>query len=104
MHRACAECRVIRPLRTLHPAEQSSSDPSRQSDMVQPVVQEMFATVHAAGSSLLARFIRFTCFIHAQPSIRHIAVVVPFCALWFAVQLYVHARCGLWSTNSQSKN
>eukprot|EP00962_Isochrysis_galbana_P008998 scaffold2501_cov113-Isochrysis_galbana.AAC.6 len=28
------------------------STPSRQSGMVQPVVQEMFATVHAAGSSL----------------------------------------------------
>eukprot|EP00962_Isochrysis_galbana_P049230 scaffold20763_cov116-Isochrysis_galbana.AAC.3 len=29
-----------------------SVNPSRQSGMVQPVVQEMFATVHAAGSSL----------------------------------------------------
>eukprot|EP00962_Isochrysis_galbana_P026642 scaffold8274_cov136-Isochrysis_galbana.AAC.3 len=29
----------------------SHSIPSRQSGMVQPVVQEMFATVHAAGSS-----------------------------------------------------
>eukprot|EP00962_Isochrysis_galbana_P051187 scaffold22545_cov126-Isochrysis_galbana.AAC.12 len=33
--------------------EFSLSDPSRQSGMVHPVVQEMFATVHAAGSSLL---------------------------------------------------
>eukprot|EP00962_Isochrysis_galbana_P024984 scaffold7695_cov124-Isochrysis_galbana.AAC.1 len=30
----------------------TQSTPSRQSGMVQPVVQEMFATVHAAGSSL----------------------------------------------------
>eukprot|EP00962_Isochrysis_galbana_P049462 scaffold20951_cov130-Isochrysis_galbana.AAC.1 len=31
----------------------TQSTPSRHSGMVQPVVQEMFATVHAAGSSLL---------------------------------------------------
>eukprot|EP00962_Isochrysis_galbana_P028906 scaffold9191_cov114-Isochrysis_galbana.AAC.6 len=31
----------------------SQPTPSRQSGMVQLVVQEMFATVHAAGSSLL---------------------------------------------------
>eukprot|EP00962_Isochrysis_galbana_P036776 scaffold12774_cov153-Isochrysis_galbana.AAC.5 len=36
----------------------SDSDPSRQSGMVQPVVNEMFATVHAAGSSLLDRLER----------------------------------------------
>eukprot|EP00962_Isochrysis_galbana_P040881 scaffold14890_cov140-Isochrysis_galbana.AAC.1 len=35
------------------------STPSRQSGMVQPVVNEMFATVHAAGSSLLGLFIHF---------------------------------------------
>eukprot|EP00962_Isochrysis_galbana_P011479 scaffold3221_cov118-Isochrysis_galbana.AAC.1 len=34
----------------------TQSTPSRQSGMVQPVVQEMFATVHAAGSSLLGLF------------------------------------------------
>eukprot|EP00962_Isochrysis_galbana_P047581 scaffold19493_cov101-Isochrysis_galbana.AAC.2 len=39
--------------------EFSLSNPSRQSGMVQPVVQEMFATVHAAGSSLLGLFIQF---------------------------------------------
>eukprot|EP00962_Isochrysis_galbana_P001206 scaffold300_cov144-Isochrysis_galbana.AAC.9 len=36
-----------------HSHEFIQSIPSRQSGMVQPVVQEMFATVHAAGSSLL---------------------------------------------------
>eukprot|EP00962_Isochrysis_galbana_P040015 scaffold14470_cov107-Isochrysis_galbana.AAC.3 len=41
------------------------STPSRQSGMVQPVVQEMFATVHAARSSLFGLFI-----VHVQPSIR----------------------------------
>eukprot|EP00962_Isochrysis_galbana_P043865 scaffold16844_cov119-Isochrysis_galbana.AAC.5 len=40
----------------------SLSDPSRQSGMVQPVVQEMFATVHAAGSSLLGSFGSCTTF------------------------------------------
>eukprot|EP00962_Isochrysis_galbana_P024631 scaffold7566_cov122-Isochrysis_galbana.AAC.9 len=34
----------------------SHSTPSRQSGMVQPVIQEMFATVHAAGSSLFGLF------------------------------------------------
>eukprot|EP00962_Isochrysis_galbana_P039121 scaffold14006_cov114-Isochrysis_galbana.AAC.2 len=34
----------------------TQSTPSRQSGMIQPVVQEMFATVHAAGSSLFALF------------------------------------------------
>eukprot|EP00962_Isochrysis_galbana_P009101 scaffold2529_cov122-Isochrysis_galbana.AAC.17 len=38
------------------------SIPSRQSGMVQPVVQEMFATVHAAGSSLLGLFNSCTTF------------------------------------------
>eukprot|EP00962_Isochrysis_galbana_P061980 scaffold49007_cov264-Isochrysis_galbana.AAC.1 len=42
----------------------TQSTPSRQSGMVQPVVQEMFATVHAAGSSLLGLL------VHVQPSIR----------------------------------
>eukprot|EP00962_Isochrysis_galbana_P000702 scaffold191_cov111-Isochrysis_galbana.AAC.1 len=38
----------------------TQSTPSRQSGMAQPVVQEMFATVHAAGSSLFSlRFIQF---------------------------------------------
>eukprot|EP00962_Isochrysis_galbana_P033394 scaffold11162_cov113-Isochrysis_galbana.AAC.7 len=36
-----------------HSCEIIQSTPSRQSGMVQPVVNEMFATVHAAGSSLL---------------------------------------------------
>eukprot|EP00962_Isochrysis_galbana_P030735 scaffold9980_cov121-Isochrysis_galbana.AAC.6 len=35
------------------------STPSRQSGMVQPVIQEMYATVHAAGSSVSFRFIQF---------------------------------------------
>eukprot|EP00962_Isochrysis_galbana_P050735 scaffold22083_cov118-Isochrysis_galbana.AAC.3 len=39
---------------------------SRQSGMVQPVIQEMFANVHDAGSSLLGLF--GSCI---QPSIRH---------------------------------
>eukprot|EP00962_Isochrysis_galbana_P020904 scaffold6137_cov147-Isochrysis_galbana.AAC.5 len=39
-----------------------STTPSRQSGMVQPVVQEMFATVHAAGSSLLGLFSSCTTF------------------------------------------
>eukprot|EP00962_Isochrysis_galbana_P053077 scaffold24529_cov140-Isochrysis_galbana.AAC.2 len=30
----------------------TQSTPSRQSGMVQPVIQEMYATVHATGSSL----------------------------------------------------
>eukprot|EP00962_Isochrysis_galbana_P024116 scaffold7374_cov112-Isochrysis_galbana.AAC.10 len=34
----------------------TGSIPSRQSGMVQPVVQEMFATVHATGSSLFDLF------------------------------------------------
>eukprot|EP00962_Isochrysis_galbana_P009661 scaffold2695_cov142-Isochrysis_galbana.AAC.2 len=38
------------------------STPSRQSGMVQPVVNEMFATVHAAGSSLLSLFTSCTTF------------------------------------------
>eukprot|EP00962_Isochrysis_galbana_P028736 scaffold9114_cov118-Isochrysis_galbana.AAC.24 len=40
----------------------SLSTPSRQSGMVQPVVQEMLATVHAAGSSLLGLFSSCTTF------------------------------------------
>eukprot|EP00962_Isochrysis_galbana_P022578 scaffold6749_cov114-Isochrysis_galbana.AAC.2 len=39
-----------------HSCEFIQSNPSRQSGMVQPVVNEMFATVHAAGSSLLGLF------------------------------------------------
>eukprot|EP00962_Isochrysis_galbana_P040554 scaffold14712_cov124-Isochrysis_galbana.AAC.2 len=46
----------------------AQSTPSRQSGMVQPVVQEMFATVHAAGSSLFSVYS-----VHVQPSIRHTA-------------------------------
>eukprot|EP00962_Isochrysis_galbana_P011173 scaffold3132_cov119-Isochrysis_galbana.AAC.3 len=51
----------------LHSYEFSLSDPSRQSGMVQPVVQERLATVHAAGSSLLAVYS-----LHVQPSIRQL--------------------------------
>eukprot|EP00962_Isochrysis_galbana_P040129 scaffold14518_cov141-Isochrysis_galbana.AAC.1 len=40
----------------------SHSIPSLQSGMVQPVIQEMFATVHAAGSSLLGLFSSCTTF------------------------------------------
>eukprot|EP00962_Isochrysis_galbana_P012790 scaffold3627_cov124-Isochrysis_galbana.AAC.3 len=36
--------------------EFTQSNPSPQSGMVQPAVNEMFATVHAAGSSLLGLF------------------------------------------------
>eukprot|EP00962_Isochrysis_galbana_P046459 scaffold18704_cov108-Isochrysis_galbana.AAC.4 len=39
-----------------HSCEITQSNPSLQSGMVQPVVNEMFATVHAAGSSLLGSF------------------------------------------------
>eukprot|EP00962_Isochrysis_galbana_P024518 scaffold7541_cov116-Isochrysis_galbana.AAC.1 len=39
-----------------HSCEIIQSTPSRQSGMVQPVVNEMFATVHAAGSSLLGLY------------------------------------------------
>eukprot|EP00962_Isochrysis_galbana_P014519 scaffold4160_cov130-Isochrysis_galbana.AAC.4 len=39
-----------------HSCEFTHSNPSLQSGMVQPVVNEMFATVHAAGSSLLGLF------------------------------------------------
>eukprot|EP00962_Isochrysis_galbana_P000307 scaffold87_cov167-Isochrysis_galbana.AAC.1 len=39
-----------------HSCEFTQSNPSPSSGMVQPVVNEMFATVHAAGSSLLGLF------------------------------------------------
>eukprot|EP00962_Isochrysis_galbana_P041702 scaffold15388_cov124-Isochrysis_galbana.AAC.1 len=39
-----------------HSCEFTQSNPSPPSGMVQPVVNEMFATVHAAGSSLLGLF------------------------------------------------
>eukprot|EP00962_Isochrysis_galbana_P001704 scaffold451_cov124-Isochrysis_galbana.AAC.5 len=45
-----------------HSYDFSLSDKSRQSGMVQPVVNEMFATVHAAGSSLLRLFTSCTTF------------------------------------------
>eukprot|EP00962_Isochrysis_galbana_P045398 scaffold17843_cov131-Isochrysis_galbana.AAC.2 len=45
-----------------HSYDFSLSDKSRQSGMVQPVVNEMFATVHAAGSSLLGLFTSCTTF------------------------------------------
>eukprot|EP00962_Isochrysis_galbana_P029807 scaffold9593_cov146-Isochrysis_galbana.AAC.2 len=55
--------------RQLHSQAFTQSIPSRQSGMVQPVVQEMLATVHAAGSSLLGLFGSCTTFdsfdIHA---------------------------------------
>eukprot|EP00962_Isochrysis_galbana_P003646 scaffold1041_cov124-Isochrysis_galbana.AAC.7 len=47
--------------------EFSPSNPSRQSGMVQPVVQEVFATVHAAGSSLLRLFSSCTTFDSTRP-------------------------------------
>eukprot|EP00962_Isochrysis_galbana_P029565 scaffold9479_cov109-Isochrysis_galbana.AAC.2 len=53
-----------------HSYEFSLSDPSRQSGMVQPVVQEMFATVHAAGSSLLGLFTSCTTFDSTYYSLR----------------------------------
>eukprot|EP00962_Isochrysis_galbana_P033912 scaffold11425_cov102-Isochrysis_galbana.AAC.2 len=45
-----------------HSCEIIQSNPSLQSGMVQPVVNEMFATVHAAGSSLLGLFTSCTTF------------------------------------------
>eukprot|EP00962_Isochrysis_galbana_P019285 scaffold5611_cov132-Isochrysis_galbana.AAC.17 len=42
--------------------DRTQSIPSRQSGMVQPVVQEMYATVHAAGSSLFGLFSSCTTF------------------------------------------
>eukprot|EP00962_Isochrysis_galbana_P029676 scaffold9533_cov135-Isochrysis_galbana.AAC.1 len=39
-----------------HSCEFTQSHPSPSSGMVQPVVNEMLATVHAAGSSLLGLF------------------------------------------------
>eukprot|EP00962_Isochrysis_galbana_P039102 scaffold14000_cov135-Isochrysis_galbana.AAC.12 len=39
-----------------HSCDITQSHPSTSSGMVQPVVNEMFATVHAAGSSLLGLF------------------------------------------------
>eukprot|EP00962_Isochrysis_galbana_P024334 scaffold7444_cov88-Isochrysis_galbana.AAC.1 len=39
-----------------HSCDFTQSNPSPSSGMVQPVVNEMFATVHAAGSSLLGLF------------------------------------------------
>eukprot|EP00962_Isochrysis_galbana_P031667 scaffold10317_cov143-Isochrysis_galbana.AAC.1 len=44
-----------------HSCEFTQSNPSPQSGMVQPVVNEMFASVHAAGSSLLGRRWRKVC-------------------------------------------
>eukprot|EP00962_Isochrysis_galbana_P046926 scaffold19010_cov115-Isochrysis_galbana.AAC.1 len=45
-----------------HSCESTHSNPSTSSGMVQPVVNEMFATVHAAGSSLLGLFTSCTTF------------------------------------------
>eukprot|EP00962_Isochrysis_galbana_P056738 scaffold28826_cov253-Isochrysis_galbana.AAC.7 len=45
-----------------HSCEITQSNPSPRSGMVQPVVNEMFATVHAAGSSLLGLFTSCTTF------------------------------------------
>eukprot|EP00962_Isochrysis_galbana_P031590 scaffold10288_cov154-Isochrysis_galbana.AAC.2 len=49
-----------------HSCEIIQSTPSRQSGMVQPVINEMFATVHAAGSSLLGLFSSCTTFDSTQ--------------------------------------
>eukprot|EP00962_Isochrysis_galbana_P004857 scaffold1331_cov119-Isochrysis_galbana.AAC.4 len=61
-----------------HSHDFSHSDPSRQSGMVQPVVQEMFATVHAAGSSLLGLISSCTTFDSTQRgcSLAHWALAV----------------------------
>eukprot|EP00962_Isochrysis_galbana_P018307 scaffold5291_cov129-Isochrysis_galbana.AAC.6 len=53
-----------------HSYEFIQSNPSRQSGMVQPVVNEMFATVHAAGSSLLGLFTSCTTFDSTGPPLR----------------------------------
>eukprot|EP00962_Isochrysis_galbana_P055300 scaffold27040_cov112-Isochrysis_galbana.AAC.1 len=45
-----------------HSCEITQSNPSLSSGMVQPVVNEMFANVHAAGSSLLGLFTSCTTF------------------------------------------
>eukprot|EP00962_Isochrysis_galbana_P028457 scaffold8995_cov120-Isochrysis_galbana.AAC.8 len=50
-----------------HSCEITQSNPSPQSGMVQPVVNEMFATVHAAGSSLLGLFTSCTTFDSTLP-------------------------------------
>eukprot|EP00962_Isochrysis_galbana_P000123 scaffold34_cov124-Isochrysis_galbana.AAC.2 len=53
----------------------TQSTPSLRSGMVQPVVQEMFATMHAAGSSLLGLFSSCTTFdsTFRQGTLRHTA-------------------------------
>eukprot|EP00962_Isochrysis_galbana_P037716 scaffold13249_cov118-Isochrysis_galbana.AAC.8 len=75
------------------------STPSHQPGMVQPVVQEMFATVHAAGSSLLGGHHESPPAPQASKSIGHraeqIAAVITFlferkfgaCSLFFVSPL-----------------
>eukprot|EP00962_Isochrysis_galbana_P013215 scaffold3767_cov114-Isochrysis_galbana.AAC.14 len=60
---------TTRPGAVSQPLSQAfiQSTPSRQSGMVQPVIQEMFATVHAAGSSLLGLFTSCTTFDSTAP-------------------------------------
>eukprot|EP00962_Isochrysis_galbana_P055065 scaffold26732_cov126-Isochrysis_galbana.AAC.3 len=54
---AASVSRLVRLVTSQPPSHEfSHSNPSRQSGMVQPVVQEMLATVHAASSSLLGLF------------------------------------------------
>eukprot|EP00962_Isochrysis_galbana_P030159 scaffold9759_cov126-Isochrysis_galbana.AAC.1 len=48
----------------------AGSIPSRQSGMVQPVVEDMLATVHAAGSSLFGLFSSCTTFDSTIPHLR----------------------------------
>eukprot|EP00962_Isochrysis_galbana_P007775 scaffold2109_cov123-Isochrysis_galbana.AAC.7 len=47
---------LARQASSSHSCEFTQSNPSPQSGMVQPVVNEMFANVHAAGSSFLGLF------------------------------------------------
>eukprot|EP00962_Isochrysis_galbana_P037404 scaffold13057_cov111-Isochrysis_galbana.AAC.5 len=72
-----------------HSCEITQSNPSPQSGMVQPVVNEMFATVHAAGSSLLGLFTSCTTFDSTQPSplsqqtaAKTISTAAPSSVLW----------------------
>eukprot|EP00962_Isochrysis_galbana_P027142 scaffold8498_cov105-Isochrysis_galbana.AAC.2 len=53
---------AIRSVMERVPAASMWKSLSRQSGMVQPAVNEMFATVHAAGSSLLGLFTSCTTF------------------------------------------
>eukprot|EP00962_Isochrysis_galbana_P032451 scaffold10667_cov132-Isochrysis_galbana.AAC.4 len=80
-----------------HSCEFPQSNPSRQSGMVQPVVNEMFATVHAAGSSLLGLFTSCTTFDSTQHAARRDGIAeLTACAqdAYGHGRLYVRKRWG----------